>query len=59
MKLTTVIKSLAAVLLSIAFCQAVLEGAIRFYSTVFFPRMMRLDETLVWKHATRLHTICE
>jgi lysophospholipase L1-like esterase len=54
MKLTTVTKSLVVVLLSIAFCLAVLEGAVRVYSAVFFPRMMLLDETLGWKHAANV-----
>lgn len=54
MKLTTLTKSVIVVLASTAFCLAALEGAIRLYSVVFFPRMMLLDQTLGWKHAANV-----
>ena len=54
MKLTVVTKSFVVVLFSIIFCLAALEGAIRGYSAVFFPRMMLLDKTLGWKHAANV-----
>lgn len=50
MKLNSVTKSLVVVL-SIVFCLAALEGAIRVYSALYFPRMMLLDKTLGWRHA--------
>ena len=54
MKLSIVTKSFVVVLLLIVLCLAVLEGAIRVYSAVFFPRMMLLDKTLGWKHAANV-----
>jgi hypothetical protein len=54
MRLATVTKSLVAVVLSVVFCFVALEGAIRVYSAVFFPRMMLLDKTLGWRHAANV-----
>ena len=51
MNLNTVTKSLVVIVFSIAFGLAALEGAIRVYSSLYFPRMMLLDKTLGWKHA--------
>lgn len=54
MRSNVVIKSLVVVVLSVAFGLAALEGAIRVYSALYFPRMMLLDKTLGWKHAANV-----
>lgn len=50
-------KSLVVVVLSVVFCLVVLEGAIRVYSALFFPRMMLLDQTLGWRQAANVSKI--
>ena len=54
MKSATVTKGVFVIVLSITVCLLIVEGGIRVYSAVLFPRMMILDGSLGWRHAANV-----